>query len=82
MLTQKLARSLNTVLKDMEISPELQDLWALPENREELIRAIRTFKMRAGHLRINTNLSEPERRGVPAPPIDYTTSRIGLGMSH
>lgn len=72
MLTHKLASALDTIMRDLEISPVTQDTWALPKNRDALIRIMRKLAIDAH--KIESENSE-RGRGYPRAPQPAITGR-------
>ena len=74
MLTDKLASALDTIFYALELPPEIQDLWAAPENRELLITRARSF-IRHQEKLIDPRKPTQEKRGVP--PLPRPTVVVG-----
>lgn len=72
MITDLLIAAIDDSMHALEIDTELQNAWAMPENRDVLIRVIRQFKTRAGEL-IDPNAPKSRERGVP---IDLERMRL------
>jgi len=74
MLTDKLANAFDTIFHALEISPEIQNLWAAPENRELLITRIRSF-IRHQEKLIDPRKPTQEKRGAPPLPRPTVMAR-------
>jgi hypothetical protein len=66
MLTDNLARVLDVVLEELEITPEMQELWADLNNRDALYPIIRRLSTEAHKLETPDG---PKRGYLPKPTI-------------